>query len=154
MNYKFPSFFIANKGKFWFQTLFLFRWKPVRRWGVVPSLWLPTLLLMVSPLIVMPVRWTVDTPKIQTPENIYCNHPKIWTKWLYHRIMCLKNADRMANKPPCDKTNKMICVPSEDSDQTGPMPRLIWVFPGHTCHFVGFVMMRLKQCRPKTWPMQ
>ena len=26
------------------------------------------------------------------------------------------------------------------TDQTGWMPRLIWVFAGHTCHFVGFVM--------------
>ena len=25
---------------------------------------------------------------------------------------------------------------SDDSDQTGQMPRLIWVFTGHTCHFV------------------
>ena len=32
---------------------------------------------------------------------------------------------------------------SEDSDQTGRMPRLIWVFAGHTCHFVGFVVRRL-----------
>ena len=35
---------------------------------------------------------------------------------------------------------------SEDSDQTGRtgwMPRLIWVFAGRTCHFVGFVTMRL-----------
>ena len=29
---------------------------------------------------------------------------------------------------------------SEGSDQTGRMPRLIWVFAGRTCHFVGFVM--------------
>ena len=29
---------------------------------------------------------------------------------------------------------------SEDSDQTGQMPRLIWVLAGHTCHFVGFDM--------------
>ena len=28
---------------------------------------------------------------------------------------------------------------SEDSDQTGRMPRLIWVFAGHTCQFFGFV---------------
>ena len=28
-------------------------------------------------------------------------------------------------EPPHDKTNKMACVPSEDSDQTGRMPRLI-----------------------------
>ena len=33
---------------------------------------------------------------------------------------------------------------SEDSDQTGRIPRLIWVFTGHTWHFVGFVMRRLK----------
>ena len=31
---------------------------------------------------------------------------------------------------------------SEDSDQTGWMPMLIWVFAGRTCHFVGFVMRR------------
>ena len=29
---------------------------------------------------------------------------------------------------------------SKDSDQTGQMPSLVWVFAGHTCHFVGFVM--------------
>ena len=32
---------------------------------------------------------------------------------------------------------------SEDSDQTGRMPRLTWVFAGRTCHFVGFVTRRL-----------
>ena len=32
---------------------------------------------------------------------------------------------------------------SEDSDQTGQMPRQIWVFTGRTCHFVGFDMRRL-----------
>ena len=31
----------------------------------------------------------------------------------------------------------------DDSDQTGWMPRLIWVFAGRTNHFVGFVMRRL-----------
>ena len=36
---------------------------------------------------------------------------------------------------------------SEDSDQTGRMPRLIWVFAGRRGHFVGFVMRRLKS----TW---
>ena len=68
---------------------------------------------------------------------------------------------------PHDKTNKMACAPSKDSDQpslislccphegslgpklsikhtaktnqTGQMPRLIW----HICHFVGFVMRQL-----------
>ena len=73
-------------------------------------------------------------------------------------------------EPPHDKTNKMVCAPikdfaqsdqsslcaqwvardpsflhadSEDSDQTGWMPRLIWVFDRRTDHFVGFVMRRL-----------
>ena len=30
------------------------------------------------------------------------------------------------------------------TDQTGLMPRLIWVFAGCTCYFVSFVMLRLK----------
>ena len=39
----------------------------------------------------------------------------------------------------------------EDSDQTGRMPRLIWVFAGRTCHFVDFVMRWLifKLCKTK-----
>ena len=32
---------------------------------------------------------------------------------------------------------------SEDSDQTGWLPRLMEVFAGRTGHFVGFVMHRL-----------
>ena len=31
-------------------------------------------------------------------------------------------------EPPRDKTNKMACVPSEDSDQPGHPPSLIRVF--------------------------
>ena len=31
-------------------------------------------------------------------------------------------------------------VHSEDSDHTGQMPRLIWVFAGRICNFVDFVM--------------
>ena len=78
-------------------------------------------------------------------------------------------------EPSHDKTNKMTCAPSEDSDQpghppsliihcphekrlgslathwahsedsdqTGQMHRLIWVFTGHSCHFVGFLMRQL-----------
>ena len=35
-------------------------------------------------------------------------------------------------------------VQSENFDQTGRMPRLIWVFAGRTCYFVGFVVRWLK----------
>ena len=34
-------------------------------------------------------------------------------------------------------------APRKDTDQTGQMPRLIWVFAGRTCNFIGFVMRRL-----------
>ena len=43
-----------------------------------------------------------------------------------------------------DKIYKIACADSEDSDQTGRMSRLIRVFAGRTCHFVGFVMHWLK----------
>ena len=29
------------------------------------------------------------------------------------------------------------------TDQTGPMPKLIWIFAGRTCHFVGSVVLWL-----------
>ena len=38
------------------------------------------------------------------------------------------------------KDPSVLHADSEDPDQTGRMPRLIWVFTGRTCHFVGFVM--------------
>ena len=37
-------------------------------------------------------------------------------------------------------------VHSEDTDQTGRMPRLIWVFAVRICYFVGFVMRRFIVC--------
>ena len=40
------------------------------------------------------------------------------------------------------KDPSFLHVDSEDSDQTGRMPRLIWVFAGRTYRFVGFVMRR------------
>ena len=76
-------------------------------------------------------------------------------------------SDKLLIEPPHGKTNKMTRVPSEvsdqsslcaqsvakdtsflradgeDSDRTGRMPRLIWVLAGRTCHFVGFVVLRL-----------
>ena len=35
-------------------------------------------------------------------------------------------------EPPHDKTNKMACAPSEDSEQPGHLPSLIRVFAVHT----------------------
>ena len=41
------------------------------------------------------------------------------------------------------KERRFLRADSEDSDQTGQMPRLIWVFTGHTDDFVGFVIWHL-----------
>ena len=38
------------------------------------------------------------------------------------------------------KDPSFLHADSEDSDQTGRMPKLIWVFARRTGHFVGFVM--------------
>ena len=38
----------------------------------------------------------------------------------------------MSNEPPRDKTNKVACVPSEDSDQPGHPPSLISFFAVRT----------------------
>ena len=37
---------------------------------------------------------------------------------------------------------------SEESDQTGQLPSLVWAFTGRLCHFVGFVMRLLKCYNP------
>ena len=51
--------------------------------------------------------------KHSNTQQICCNHSKIWTMWLYHRVMSPNDADGMAN--------------SVDLDQTAPRSSLIWV---------------------------
>ena len=43
-------------------------------------------------------------------------------------------------KKNCPKLSTERIAKCEDSDQTGQVPRMIWVFAGHKGHFVGFVM--------------
>ena len=42
-------------------------------------------------------------------QNICCSHPKIWTRWLYQRVMHLKDAAKIANKDP-DQTAPLGAV--------------------------------------------
>ena len=46
-------------------------------------------------------------PKYSDTQKICCNHSKIWTMWLYNRVMSPNDADGMAN--------------SVDPDQTAPL---------------------------------
>ena len=65
-----------------------------------------------------PTKWPVCPAKTQTSESLL-------SAWRKLRFLATH------------------WVHSEDSDQTGLMPRLIWVFAGCIGHFVGFDMRRL-----------
>ena len=43
-------------------------------------------------------------PKYSDTQKNFCNHSKIWTMWLYHRVMGPKDADGMANSVDPDQT--------------------------------------------------
>ena len=55
-----------------------------------------------------------------------------WNKFQEHESQTWTSGTRSiwthTNKPPHDKTNKMACAPSEDSNQPGHLPSLIRVF--------------------------
>ena len=67
----------------------------------------------------------------------------MWLKWHFKRIRPVWSEFSLS---AWRKLGSFVThwAHSEDSDQTGRMPRLIWVFAGRICHFVGFVMMWLK----------
>ena len=52
--------------------------------------------------------------------------------WPFWEEWAIRQRNKLCNKktlePPHDKTNKMACAPSEDSDQPGHPPSLIRVF--------------------------
>ena len=54
-----------------------------------------------------------------------------------------QNNKIIAHRVVLVKSPMFLHADSEDSDQTGRMPRLILVFAGRTGNFVGFVMRRL-----------
>ena len=49
-------------------------------------------------------------PKFSDTQNICFNHSKIWTMWLYHRVMSPNDADRMANGVDPDQTAPLGAV--------------------------------------------
>ena len=66
--------------------------------------------------------------------------------------MCVRSAKTQVSLGRCPvrlcapwvaKDPRFLHAESEGSDQTGRMPRLIWVFAGCTGHFVGFVVRRI-----------
>ena len=50
-------------------------------------------------------------PKYSDTQNICCNHSKIWTMWLYHRVTRPNDADGMANSVDPDRSSLIwVCT--------------------------------------------
>ena len=49
-------------------------------------------------------------PKYSDTQRIRCTHSKIWTMWLYHRVMSPNDADGMANSVDPDQTASLGAV--------------------------------------------
>ena len=47
-------------------------------------------------------------PKYSDTQNICCNHSKIWTMWLYHRVRSPNDADGMADSVDPDQTRSSL----------------------------------------------
>ena len=63
----------------------------------------------------MQIEWQTvyrKFPKYSDTQNICCNRPKSWTRWLYFRVMRPKDAEGFAN--------------SVDPDQTAPPLGAVW----------------------------
>ena len=75
------------------------------------------------------------------PTKWLCAQRRLRSAWHPHNLIRVFACAQWVAKDPSFHHSD-----SEDSDQTGRMPRLIWVFAGRTCHFVGFVMRRLILC--------
>ena len=72
------------------------------------------------------------------PTNWLCAQRRLRAAWESAQSDQSSLCTQWVGKDP-----SFLHADSEDSDQTGQMSRLIWVFAGHTCHFVGFVMRQL-----------
>ena len=116
----------------------------------------PTLAIETCKTITVMI-WKIWTPKNKKTE---LRHDKT------NKMACAPSKDRSAwafaqsDQSSLSEWRKLGSLAShwahsKDSDQTGRMPRLIGVFVGCTCHFVGFVMRWLNCCNyPKILKMQ
>ena len=58
-------------------------------------------------------------------QIILVQDTSIWILIAIFTIVCMFLGFQNANEPEHDKTNKMTCGPSEDSDQPGHLPSLV-----------------------------
>ena len=80
-----------------------------------------------KPKMVSSVKWAEER---QSQQNDLCAQQRVWSAWASTQhdrgLRCLPE-ESLCSKLPINCT--------EDSDQSGQMPRLIWVFAGHTFYY-------------------
>ena len=104
-------------------------WKYIFVWQKRnPWFWCSSKLHM-SQRMTKPTKWHVRPTKTQIS---LCIRP-VWSESSMYTQYVAKDPS-------------FLHADSEDSDQTGRMPSLIWVFAGRTCHFVVVVM-----AKPTKW---
>ena len=85
-------------------------------------------------------------PKYLDTQKIYCNHSKIWTMWLYHRVLRPNDADGMASSVDPDQTAPLGAVWSGSelfaqaylSENLGSL-RVLYDFDKKTGYFLFFL---------------
>ena len=92
-----------------------------------------------TPLIRSAFHWLKWATSWQNQQNGMCVQRRLRSAWASAQsdqgLRC-PHEEILGPSLPIERTVK--------TDQTGRMPRLIWVFAGCTCHFVGFVVRWLK----------
>ena len=104
------------------------------------------------------MRWLISN---HWPDHrlLMSNRPTCWIVTCYIKTNCFSvykiNMSRLMAKPFARSDQRLrymlngelkianFFMRTVKTDQTGQMPRLIWVFTGRTCHIVGFIMRSL-----------
>ena len=93
-----------------------------------------------SCLMTKPTKWPLRPAKTRIRLG---RSESLLSVWSESSLSTLRNSLIRVFTVCIKKYSILLIVDSEDSDQTGWIPRLIWVFAGCTEHLVGFVMRRL-----------
>ena len=105
--------------------------KPLKEWPSFNT----APVVHLSRLVTKPTKWLVHPAKTQISLGIR----PVWSE----SSLCAQWVAKDLSVRHVTKDPSVCHADSEDSDQTGRMPRLICVFAGRICHFVGFFTMRL-----------
>ena len=77
-------------------------------------------------------------PKYLDTKTICRNHSKVWTMWLYHRVVSPNNADGMANSVDPDQTAPLwVCAVCP-----GISVRKLWIMVDWVCNICPDLYVR------------